>query len=109
MLFVVIKSVVKSFKVSVVEVVAARLSNESAFPRMTDSTPKTLVDLTLVVLCHDQGIFSSRCPDCGMDPQDVPHLFDCIAHPIDLSPVNLLGKPIETIRELSFLDPGNLN
>ena len=20
---------------------------------------------------------SSSCPDCGMDPQDVPHLFDC--------------------------------
>ena len=52
---------------------------------------------------------SSRCPDCGMDPQDVPHLFDCIAHPNDLSPVNLWDKPIETIRELSFLDPGNLN
>ena len=23
---------------------------------------------------------SSRCPDCGMDPQDVPRLFDCVAH-----------------------------
>ena len=22
---------------------------------------------------------SSSCPDCGMDPQDVPHLFDCTA------------------------------
>ena len=52
---------------------------------------------------------SSRCPDCGMDPQDVPRLFDCVAHPNDLSPVNLWDKPIETIRELSFLDPGNLN
>ena len=52
---------------------------------------------------------SSRCPDCGMDPQDVPHLFDCVAHPNDLSPVNLWDKPIETIRELSFLDPCNLN
>ena len=52
---------------------------------------------------------SSRCPDSGMDPQDVPHLFDCVAHPNDLSPVNLWDKPIETIRELSFLDPGNLN
>ena len=27
---------------------------------------------------------TSRCPDCGMDPQDVPHLFDCVAHPNDL-------------------------
>ena len=52
---------------------------------------------------------SSRCPDCGMDPQDVPHLFDCVAHHNDLSPVNLWDKPIETIRELSVLDPGNLN
>ena len=23
---------------------------------------------------------SSSCPDCGMDPQDVPHLFNCTAH-----------------------------
>ena len=52
---------------------------------------------------------SSSCPDCGMDTQDVPHLFDCMAHPNDLSPVNLWDKHIETIRELSFLDPGNLN
>ena len=52
---------------------------------------------------------SSRCPDCGIEPHDVPHLFDCMAHPYDLSPVNLWDKPIETIRELSFLDPGNLN
>ena len=42
-------AVVKSFKVPVVEVVASRLSNESAFPRTTDSTPKTLVDLMLVL------------------------------------------------------------
>ena len=52
---------------------------------------------------------STSCPDCGMDPQDVPHLFDCMAHPNDLSPVNLWDKHIDTIRELSFLDPGNLN
>ena len=24
---------------------------------------------------------SSNCPDCGMDPQDVPHLFNCTDHP----------------------------
>ena len=51
----------------------------------------------------------SICPDCGMDPQDVPHLFDYTAHPNDLSHVNLWDKPVETIRELSFLDPGNLD
>ena len=52
---------------------------------------------------------SSSCPDCGMDPQDVPHLLDCTAHPNDLSPVNLWDKSVKTIRELSFLDPGNLD
>ena len=52
---------------------------------------------------------SSSCPDCGMDPEDVPHLFDCTAHPNDLSPVNLWDRPIETIRELSFLDTGILD
>ena len=44
-----------------------------------------------------------------MDPQDVPHLFDCTDHPIDLFPVNLWDKPVEMIGELSFLDPGNLD
>ena len=52
---------------------------------------------------------SSSCPDCGMDPQDVPHLFDCTPHPNDLSPVNLWDRPIETIRELSFLYTCNLD
>ena len=27
---------------------------------------------------------SSSCPDCGMHPQDVPHLLDFTAHPNDL-------------------------
>ena len=40
LLYAIIRSVVKSFKVPVVEVVAARLGNESALPRTTDSTSK---------------------------------------------------------------------
>ena len=52
---------------------------------------------------------SSSCQDCGMDPQDVPHLFNCTAHSTDLSHVNLCDKPVKTIRELNFLDPGNLD
>ena len=43
-----------------------------------------------------------RCPDCGVNPPDVPHLFNCTAHPNDLSTVNLWDKPVESIRELSF-------
>ena len=52
---------------------------------------------------------SSSCPDCGMYPQDVPHLFDCTAHPNDLSPVNLWDRPTETIQELNFLKPDNMD
>ena len=52
---------------------------------------------------------SSSCPDCGMDPQDVPHLFKCIVHPTTSTPENIWGRPVKTIRELSFLDPENLD
>ena len=52
---------------------------------------------------------SSSWPDCGMDQQGVTHLFDCTAQPNDMSPANLWDKPVETILELSFLDPDNLN
>ena len=47
---------------------------------------------------------SSSCTDCGMDPQDVPHLFNCTA----LTPEHLWNRPVKTMRELSFLDPENL-
>ena len=45
--------------------------------------------------------------DCGMDSQDVPHLFNCTAHPNDLSHVNLSDKLVKTIRELSLLAPND--
>ena len=53
--------------------------------------------------------FSSSCPVCGMDPQDVPHLFYCTAHPNALTPESLWDRPVKTIRELSLLDPENLD
>ena len=40
LLFAIIRSVLKSFKVPDVEVVAARMSNESELTCMTDSIPK---------------------------------------------------------------------
>ena len=50
LLFAKIRSVVKSFKVPGVEVVASRMSNEAALTRMIDSTPKkTWSYLTLVL------------------------------------------------------------
>ena len=51
---------------------------------------------------------SSSCPDCGMDPQDVPHLFNCTVHPTALTPENFLDRPVKYIRELSFPYPENL-
>ena len=48
LLFAMIRSVVKSFKVPDVEVVAARMSNELALIRMTDLISKTLVRLDAV-------------------------------------------------------------
>ena len=42
LLFAMIRSVVKSFKVPDVEVIAARVSNELALTCVTDSTPKNL-------------------------------------------------------------------
>ena len=42
LLFAMIRFVVKSFKVPDVDVVEARMSNESALTRTTDSTPKNL-------------------------------------------------------------------
>ena len=50
-----------------------------------------------------------KCPDCGVNPYDVPHLFNCTAHPNNLSTVNLWDKPVESIRELRFLNPRNLD
>ena len=52
---------------------------------------------------------SSSCPDCGMDPQDVPHLFNCTAHPTTLTPESLWDRTVKTIQELSFLYPENLD
>ena len=52
---------------------------------------------------------SSNCPDCGMDPQDVLHLFDCTDHSDDQSAVNFWDKLVKTVQELRFLDPDNLD
>ena len=41
-----------------------------------------------------------RCPDCGVNPHDVPHLFTCTTHPNPLSTLNLWDKHVESIREL---------
>ena len=47
---------------------------------------------------------SSSCAGCGMNPQDVPHMFNCTVNPTNFTPVILCDKPGETIRDLAIID-----
>ena len=47
--------------------------------------------------------------DCGKTPHDIKHLFACPAHPTTLIPSDLWSKPVESIREFSILEEGNLD
>ena len=49
------------------------------------------------------------CADCGKTPHDVKHLFACPAHPTTLIPSDLWSKPVESIREFSYLEEENLD
>ena len=46
---------------------------------------------------------------CGKTPHDVKHLFACPAHPTTLIPSDLWSKPVESIREFSYLEEENLD
>ena len=68
--------------------------------------------------CKLLGSYKSRikkeasldvCADCGKTPHDVKHLFACPAHPTTLIPSDLWSKPVETIREFSYLEEGSLD
>ena len=82
---------------------------ETLLPRRQRTTLSQLRSVHCKLLNSYKKRLKQSCPDCGMDPQDVPRLFDCMSHPNDLSPVNLWDKSIETMRELSFPESGNLN
>ena len=68
--------------------------------------------------CKLLGSYKSRikkdasldvCADCGKTPHDVKHLFACPAHPTTLIPSDLWSKPVENIREFSYLEEGSLD
>ena len=68
--------------------------------------------------CKLLGSYKSRikkdasldvCADCGKTPHDVKHLFDCPAHPTTFIPSDLWSKPVESIREFSYLEEGSLD
>ena len=67
--------------------------------------------------CKLLGSYKSRmkkdaslnvCTNCGQTPHDVKHLFAFPAHPTTLIPSDLWNKPVDSIRELSYLEAGNL-
>ena len=63
--------------------------------------------------CKLLGSYKSRikkdaslnvCADCGQTPHDVEHLFACPAHPTILIPSDLWNKPMDSIREFSYME-----
>ena len=68
--------------------------------------------------CKLLGSYKSRikkdaspdvCADCSKTPHDAKHLFACPAHPTTLIPSDLWSKPVESMREFSYLEEGNLD
>ena len=68
--------------------------------------------------CRLLGSYKSRiskdvildvCAECGETPHDVKHLFNCLAHPTTMTPSDLWNRPVDAIRELSYLEAGVLD
>ena len=65
--------------------------------------------------CRLLGFYTSRiskdasldvCADCGKTQHDVKHLFNCPAHPTTMAPSDLWNRPVDAIRDLSYLKAG---
>ena len=65
--------------------------------------------------CRLLGSYKSRISKdasldvCGKTPPDVKHLFNCPAHPTTMTPSDLWNRPVDAIRELSYLEAGVLD
>ena len=68
--------------------------------------------------CRLLGSYKSRiskdvtldvCADGGKTPHDVNNLFNCPAHPTTMTPSDLCNRPVDEIRELSYLEAGILD
>ena len=46
---------------------------------------------------------------CSETPHDVKHLFNCPVHPTTMTPSDLWNRPVDAIRELSYLEAGVLD
>ena len=49
------------------------------------------------------------CTDYNKTPHNVNHLFNCPAHPTTMTPSDLWNRPVDPIRELSYLEAGVLD
>ena len=82
-----------------------------------DLTRKECATLTQLRsgFCKLLGFYKSRIKKdtsldvCGKMSHDVKHLFACPAHPTTLIPSDLWSKPVESIREYSYLEKGSLD
>ena len=65
--------------------------------------------------CRLLGFYKSRISKdasldvCSKTPHDVKHLFNCPAHPTTMTPSDLWNRPVDAIRELSYLEAGVLD
>ena len=65
--------------------------------------------------CRLLGSYKSRISKdvsldvCSKTPHDVKHLFNCPAHPTTMTPSDLWNRPVDAIRELSYLETGILD
>ena len=86
----------------------------------TELTRKERTTLVLLTSGHWRllGSYKSRigkdvsldvCTDCCKTPHDVKHLFNCPAHPTTMTPSDLWNRPVDAIRELSYLEAGILD
>ena len=58
-------------------------------------------------ICKDASL--DVCTDCGKTPHNVKHLLNCPAHPTTMTPSDLYNRPVDAIRELSYLEAGLLD
>ena len=49
------------------------------------------------------------CADCSKTPHEVKQLFNCPSHPTTMTPSDLWNRPVDAIREISYLEAGVLD
>ena len=75
----------------------------------------TRKERTTLAHCRLLGSYKSRISKdvsldvCTKTPHDIKHLFNCPSHPTTMTPSDLWNRPVDAIRELSYLEAGILD